>query len=974
MSDTALKENVLKKWQKGVALLFALGILGLLLVMALGFATNSIFDQLIANNNGNSSAARTIAQSGLERIRNMLQNYAEKIRNIATPYNFRTDGIYGYSYSGDASVFNTNTGNTTAKSDKLQGFFSGYLYPSSTWSNDMTNYINWIYLQADGRLTGRMAYIILNRADLDPAKLVRLNVDESASPAPEVRLGAEANEINLRTIDSSINLTDAQKFNYSANGGVFNGNSWLDLPFLFDQFSPLAATLQAKFTRWFICNSKDSPEAYWIDANSDNVMTSSEQLHRFNLARTDWSAINTMGRIYNLLLLDSSYSGTPDINIFASPNVANPDDSTSGNLWTSESFDGKGIPWLALFGYNADGTLDTTSGATFGNNAAGVIARRRQIAANLVEYCKNPITGIASDSAISDSAGWLTTAPTYTGNKKTPYIDEIGVALETSATYTSVTISSVDYWRIAVSLNGYLLGKLIDIYTNPSAPWTTTPFTLKVKGNISYNVTVTDKDSSVISIGSAANQAFEYNLPSTSFNWLNGYGICLFTFDNGWPVICPSSGTCDIEQSKAPLTTVVNGVNVTIASAVLYYNNGTTNIFYDYSNINKTATLTPDLLNTNTDKTAQSTYFSFQTEDSRQNLNTGDWYVSSTAPAVCNSAVSSGSGAAYWKVQWENPTGSGYTGIVNEKGNPAVAYTDALSAAGGNPALCEADKETITDPAGGVLSTAYIRQAAMVSPWELGFIHRGAKWQTLNLHKYDDTKATKAITLSNGKTFTPGGGLYSAGDANILDQIKMNSSSKNYKIDLNNEFQDPNLSSRIVLYSLFKNIKSGSAMTDTAPGITGGTVISDSPDISNIIGGIVNRSGTGTNIYKTRTHIVNDIAAVEPILTTYATKARKDEIIGKMINLIDFDSYYTVILVAQTIRDVGGSGSSIPITKKLPGGTTGEVNAQLGKFDLTFDGTNYFYADEITSTLKIQALIHKKIDGSCEILSVKYIQ
>ena len=105
MSNTTLKENVRKRWQKGVALLFALGILGLLLVMALGFATNSIFDQMIASNNGNSSAAKTIAQSGLERIRNMLQNYEAKMRDIAAPNNFMTNGIFGYSHSDDISVF-----------------------------------------------------------------------------------------------------------------------------------------------------------------------------------------------------------------------------------------------------------------------------------------------------------------------------------------------------------------------------------------------------------------------------------------------------------------------------------------------------------------------------------------------------------------------------------------------------------------------------------------------------------------------------------------------------------------------------------------------------------------------------------------------------------------------------------------------------------------------------------------------------
>ena len=161
---------------------------------------------------------------------------------------------------------------------------------------------------------------------------------------------------------------------------------------------------------------------------------------------------------------------------------------------------------------------------------------------------------------------------------------------------------------------------------------------------------------------------------------------------------------------------------------------------------------------------------------------------------------------------------------------------------------------------------------------------------------------------------------------------------------------------------------------DLVNGISGGAPISDIY-IGNIINSIISRTGSGANTYLTRAQVVNDIAAVEPILTICNTKAMKDEIIGKMINLVDFDSYYTVILVAQTIKDVGGNGSTIPINKKLTGDTTPTlVNAQLGKFDLTVAGSNYYYADDITSTVKVQALIHKKIDGTCEVLSVKYIQ
>ena len=64
-------------------------------------------------------------------------------------------------------------------------------------------------------------------------------------------------------------------------------------------------------------------------------------------------------------------------------------------------------------------------------------------------------------------------------------------------------------------------------------------------------------------------------------------------------------------------------------------------------------------------------------------------------------------------------------------------------------------------------STAYIRNAPMQSLWELGAIHRGAPYQTINLKKFKDPNASAdpANPAPNGK--------YSEGDAAILDYVKI---------------------------------------------------------------------------------------------------------------------------------------------------------------------------------------------------------
>ncbi|MDD3886857.1 MAG: hypothetical protein PHI35_08290 [Victivallaceae bacterium] len=53
--------------QRGVALLFTLGIISLLLVLGLAFVTTSIMARKVAANNSNRSQAKMLAQSAVSR-------------------------------------------------------------------------------------------------------------------------------------------------------------------------------------------------------------------------------------------------------------------------------------------------------------------------------------------------------------------------------------------------------------------------------------------------------------------------------------------------------------------------------------------------------------------------------------------------------------------------------------------------------------------------------------------------------------------------------------------------------------------------------------------------------------------------------------------------------------------------------------------------------------------------------------------
>ncbi|MFA6099241.1 MAG: hypothetical protein WC808_06955 [Patescibacteria group bacterium] len=1001
MSNTALKENVRKKWQKGVALLFALGILGLLLVMALGFATNSIFDQMIATNSSNNASARTIANSGLERVRLILQNYSEYLPLLtAGPpnYNFMDSGILGYSHFPPDPAFLTTTNNLyfTAQSDMLSDpkFFFNYVTAiPPVWTAAMTTNINWIYLKSDDRIIGRMAYIILNRADLDPGKLVNSSVDEAVSPAAEIRLGAEANEINLRSINNEvadavkINAAVAKNFNYTTyatNPGKY-ANGWIDFNFLFSQFNLTNATdpvvpapnLRTRFARWFICNSQNSKEAFWIDKNVDGKIKADEQFHRFNLNRGDLAtagdSVTTMNRM--LMLYDPNIASAnpyiPNIDITQNP-------AGNGSLWTDGSFDGRGIPWLATFGMKdslvphvevpagsgffypvwVDDDANPVMTGTFTN----VRTRRAQIAANLIDYYRPATSAVTSDVA---PANWGTTSPTFTGNKKTPYLNELGIQIGAVATRVDVPASVNS--EVSVTVTVKAAPELIDIYGLA----TYYDSVVTIYYDLAYKFTGS-------SVGpppdvALTNQVRTVNIASAA-----------------WPAVGAKyaiSGGVDIYSSPSPIYTIlktdavnidINTLVLTINKVILTYNGQNvdcSNIVTSDPNTGRSTTwgATQQLtyLSNVKGSTACDSFMGFQTNDPRQNLNPGDW---NKLEAAVTSAAAPGGGLRPFNDY--NVTGT--LGTMNNFNfvpvNP-VAGPDPEDAAVTDPAYVSAALH---------LSTAFVREDTIVSPWELGFIHRGKAWETLNLHQYAVNpatlrpKSTLAIAVDKGggtyNIFSAGGGAYADGDANILDQIKMNNSSRNYKIDINNEYKDMDLNRQIVLYSLFKNVTVGSKLTSVAPGITVSGLISD-VNINSIIGGITSRVGSGVNAYWTRAQAVNDMVGVAPI-TGYTTKAGKEEIIGKTVNLFDLDSYFTVILVAQTIKDVGGPvGSPIVINKKLPGDVTPvPIDAELGKFDLKVDNGKNYYADEITSTLKVQALVHKKSDGTCEIISVKYIQ
>ncbi|MCK4982082.1 MAG: hypothetical protein KAS17_04110, partial [Victivallaceae bacterium] len=365
-------------------------------------------------------------------------------------------------------------------------------------------------------------------------------------------------------------------------------------------------------------------------------------------------------------------------------------------------------------------------------------------------------------------------------------------------------------------------------------------------------------------------------------------------------------------------------------------------------------------------------WFGFAAHDPRQNLN------GTTFPATGTIAD------ADWKPltpsNIDDPTAI-FSFVLNAGNYEGKPNAENSSNGGGDntdtpdTTTGVADTETgLTDPVN--LSTAFIRNAPMESPWELGFIHRGAKWQTINLKKHDRDKAIKVISIG-GVDYIPGGGLYADGDANILDQIKMTADAESpQKISIKSPAVE-------VFEALFSKVKYGCDIDDTDMNVMSMAGINptteadlsgdeldaaDATAITTIGNNIINKYKVAADVnMRTRSSVVDKLLLpmTSPAITA-DTDAEQEELIGKIINLTKIGSQgaaggsgrFTIIVLAQTIKDVGGDSVDISMTKISADETTTQTktDCRIGTFDAVIDLTNperSVYFDEITSQQKI---------------------
>jgi hypothetical protein len=317
----------------------------------------------------------------------------------------------------------------------------------------------------------------------------------------------------------------------------------------------------------------------------------------------------------------------------------------------------------------------------------------------------------------------------------------------------------------------------------------------------------------------------------------------------------------------------------------------------------------------------------------------------------CNTAPSE------WK--WVN-------GFVSSNGiGPASGTPDDPNSQCVDPG--NGDTEAVADPV--QWSTPFIRNGPVVSFWELGAIHRAEPWRTLNFHS--STQAAADI------------GQYAYGDWPLLNQIKLTAATSAGRGLLNVWDIQPR-----VWKPLLQGLHLGSTYADpcgSGTEVTDNVALADAtvdmaaagaaPLWSSAAGAVHGRAAAVLYSRLTGVDAAGaDDATIDALLGTRDTDGLQEEVVGKVVGLLnDRISYYTVLVCAKAVQDVG----ELPPGLKVPG--TDWVRYDLGPGGAIDDppdvpGHNDRYCRPMAEQ-KVMALVWRDVATSqFRIVSFEYLE
>lgn len=958
--------------EKGVALLFSLGILGLMTVLALTFASVSMTSQQTAKNATNKASARFLASSIPAHIASLL--YQDAYFTAANTPERAHMPLYSKTQSGTKSydwIWKLAIRDASLKSAIYEMDVPNYGTPEQnpTWQ--------YISRKEDGedKIVARIAYVAVPSEALIDLNSTLL-MEDGTQPTAYTRRGISiCGELEPLVLFNQIpkESGEGETFNYfGENLDKAKTGASQDRFTSYDDIQryikgDLAADVLKQFNRHFIRafapNSIRYPEVFTLPGTT-------EVYHRIDLVQLSKKIAVLKENSKRQQALNSILSDTGKSMLI--PNLKESPFSENNRPYRiSNGESGEGpfaypqIPWFREF--------NTTELSDFADSET----KRNQIVANFLDFF-TPLTSddgtkIAPTSDI-DPNSWSvdgSNTPKYTGLKKTPYICGFGTVLAIVATYTpeeegaDADGNKLYKYKIDLTADVDLCTELINLYTDLGE--TTSQEILaggvvSIAGTLSgaslaFDITIPNtavSEKMETADGSTTRQYFKQNIADTALTG-GAESTAYYVRNADGTLFTSTSSTLPSGQEAA-----LKIDSITLKPMIrLKWND----VPVDFANLSGSDGVT---FTTETKLTGGTAYYigaARRVSDPRHNLLptswNGDW--------KCAKELSSDS---LIPAQLLNGAAAGTTNTDADR-----IYADSYPTTDDPTSGTMAQKIDIPEAnrAAVYLRGTPIGDRTSFQAWELAFIHRAAPWENLNFTKY--------AANTNGELANKGGTSYADGDLGLLDQLKLTwytDSAEETSTEEKEKTDSPKLFSygKLNLNELTdKNYYAFNALLQNAlpdknipqAGTTYGGVT-----LSNLVSYFQQKANSSTP-FKSRVQLFHKLDTGAD-LWEGVSESDKAKIFPSLIFLLDAEPTVLprrayVLGIAQTVKDVKGafsknwgtdyqypSGFQTPegnnVTNPQVSGDTTSGTADFNQYDLG--------ADQITGEQKVFSVLERE--------------
>ena len=378
------------KKQRGVAVIFTLGILGLLTVMALGFASTALLNNSLSKNVMNTAYARSLAKNlALTQVLYVIN------KEIMPDEYFDYRNIYSWGPDSDAN--SKNHKDFLWRLDYSDAGVQMFKYEPDKAAGNPANNVRWQYVKdtssPTAKIIGRYAYVVIpDKGRLDPSvNIGRLASEASAATPAAATFSNVSSESDLKQLETLVRSNPGSVDTSAWNSAFSNSNKfrWATYRELIKKVAAVDAFYMFQYNGITPSITMKSPEAF---------LKNGELYSRFNMNRSDWNTI-TVDKLCG---------------------IASKSTSGSETTYTYEPLskfpaEQKFIPWLQDMHKKSD-ALKTQA---------------HQIAANIIQYNRTNDQSTVTDK--DDTADWLTTdPPSYAGIGRHPMLNEIGFLVRVS--------------------------------------------------------------------------------------------------------------------------------------------------------------------------------------------------------------------------------------------------------------------------------------------------------------------------------------------------------------------------------------------------------------------------------------------------------------------------------------------------------------------------------------------------------------